>query len=220
MSTNTVKIAIADDHQLFREGIEMIINSVPEFELILEVPDGQALLDGIESAPTPPDVVLLDLNMPRKDGMETTIELRAKHPDIKILILTMFDQEDYILHLLDLGANGYILKNSAASDVKTAIRTLVEKEFYFTDQISQIMVSGLRKKRKLPPAFFAGDRLTIREQEVLGLISSELTASEIAEKLFVSVRTIETHRKNLMDKLGAKNTAGIVYRAMKLGILD
>ena len=220
MSASTIKVAIADDHTLFREGIELIIESVPEFELVLTVPDGQALLDGMVNLPVRPDVVLLDLKMPKKDGMKTTPELRAAYPEIKILILTMFDQEDYILHMLDVGANGYLLKNSSTQDVKTAIKSLAEKEFYFTDQISKVVVAGLRKKRKLPPAFNAGEKLTPREEEVLSLICSENTTQEIADKLFVSVRTIETHRKHLMEKLGATNTAGIIYRAMKQGLLS
>ncbi len=214
----TIRVAIADDHALFREGIKMIIESKSNLKCVIEADNGQSLLDAIASAPKEPDVVLLDLQMPVMDGMECTKRLRQEYPRIKILILTMLDQDDYILHLLDLGANGYLLKNSSAEEVIKAIETVMENDFYFSDHVSKVMLSGLQKKRRPVPVLNATERITEREQEVLELMCQEHTTAEIAEKLFLSVRTVETHRKHLMEKLGAKNTAGIVYRAMKEGV--
>lgn len=216
----TVRVAIADDHALFREGIKMIVESRDNFKCILEADNGKALLEGIAKSPKKPDVVLLDLKMPVMDGMETTKVLRAEYPTIKILILTMLDQDDYILHLLDLGANGYLLKNSSSAEVQKAIATVYERDYYFSEHVSQVMLSGLQKKRRPIPVLNATSRITEREQEVLRLMCDEMTTAEIAERLFVSVRTVETHRKHLMEKLGAKNTAGIIYRALKEGVLD
>ncbi|MGD1845538.1 MAG: response regulator [Salibacteraceae bacterium] len=216
---NTINVGIADDHLLFREGIRLILDRDPQVQLILEASNGQELIDAIEQG-NQPDVVLVDLKMPVKDGMETTRELKANFPEIKILILTMMDQDDYILHLLDIGANGYLLKNSDAQVVVKAIHNVAQNGFYFSDQVSQVMLAGLKRKRKTPPALTGDTRLTEREREVLELICKEYTTADMAEKLFVSERTIETHRKNLMEKLGAKNTAGIVYRAMKEGVLE
>lgn len=220
MNDTVICVAIADDHNLFREGLKLIIEGDQGLHLVLESSNGQELLDAIEGMEHKPDVVLLDLKMPVKDGIETTRELKAEYPEIGVLILTMLDQDDYILHLLDMGANGYLLKNSSATEVQTAIRTVVEKDFYFNQHVSSVMLSGLRRKRKAPPALNNSSHITEREREVLELLCQENTTSEIAERLFVSVRTVETHRKHLMEKLGAKNTAGIVYRAVKEGLLE
>ncbi len=214
-----IKVAIADDHTLFCEGLKLIINSRDDFRLVLEARNGQELLDGIAELEAPPDVLLLDLKMPVKDGIETTKELKVTYPEIKILILTMIDQDDYIIHLLDLGANGYLLKNSSAEEVQNAIVAVAEKGFYFSDYVSQVMLSGLRRKRASPPALDAMTKVSAREIEVCELIATGLTTNEIAERLFISARTVESHRKNLMEKLGVKNTAGIVYRALKEGLL-
>lgn len=215
-----IRIAIADDHKLFREGLKMIIETGEHLNLIGEAENGQQLLDAVQAMPEKPQVILLDLKMPVKDGIETLKVLKAEYPEIRVLILTMIDQDDYILHLLDLGANGYLLKNSSSDEVQTAIKTVVEKDFYFNEHVSKIMLNGLRKKRKTPQALDGSPDITEREKEVLDLLCKEQTTSEIAERLFVSVRTVETHRKHLMEKLGAKNTAGIIYRAVKEGLVE
>lgn len=216
----TIRVAVADDHALFREGIKMIVESRENLRCVIEADNGQALLDAIAKAAKEPDVVLLDLKMPVMDGMECTKRLREEYPRIKILILTMLDQDDYILHLLDLGANGYLLKNSSADEVQRAIETVMERDFYFSEHVSKVMLSGLQRKRKSVPVLNATASITEREQEVLRMMCDEHTTAEIAERLFLSVRTVETHRKHLMEKLGAKNTAGIIYRALKEGVLE
>jgi DNA-binding NarL/FixJ family response regulator len=215
-----IPIAIADDHQLFREGLGMIIEMNEDYSLVAEAENGQQLIDAINALEEKPQVVLLDLKMPVKDGMETLKEIKASHPEIQVLILTMIDQDDYILHLLDLGANGYLLKNSSSDEVQLAIKTVLEKGFYFNEHVSRVMLEGLRKKRKVPQGFDHSSDISGREREVLNLLCKEHTTAEIAELLFVSVRTVETHRKHLMEKLGAKNTAGIIYRAVKEGLVE
>jgi DNA-binding NarL/FixJ family response regulator len=214
-----IHIAICDDHALFCDGLKLIINSRPDFDLVFEAHNGQELLDGISKLKTPPDVVLLDLKMPVKDGIETTRELRVAYPRLSILILTMLDQDDYILHLLDLGANGYLLKNSSAQEVLEAIENVVQKGFYFSDHVSQVMLEGLKRKRTPPTSFNAANKFSSRELEVCDLMKEGLTTQEIADRLFISNRTVETHRKNLMEKFGVKNSAGVIYRALKEGLL-
>lgn len=219
MKPETIRIAIADDHKLFCEGLRLIIQSNPRFELLFEASDGQQLLDQVALSDPKPEVILLDLRMPVKDGIETTRELKILHPEIKILILTMIDQEDYILHLLDLGANGYLLKNLSAGDIHVAIETVAEKGFFFNDHTTQVMLQGLKRKRAAAPQLETGNKISSREIEVCRLMADGFTTSEIAERLFISSRTVETHRKNLMEKLGVKNSAGIIYRAVKEGLL-
>lgn len=214
-----IRIAIADDHALFCEGLTLIINSRPDFELVLTAHNGQELMDGIEKLKNPPDVVLLDLKMPVKDGIETTKELHISYPETRILVLTMLDQNDYILHLLDLGANGYLLKNSSAEEVLQAIESVVQKGFCFSDHISQVMLDGLKRKRVAAPKLNETSQFSSREIEVCELMKEGLTTQEIADRLFISNRTVETHRKNMMEKLGVKNSAGVIYRALKEGWL-
>ncbi|KAB2914348.1 MAG: response regulator transcription factor [Bacteroidetes bacterium] len=220
MRKETIKVAVADDHTLFREGLKLIVNSCDGLELIFEAENGQVLLEGITKITKLPDVVLLDLRMPIKDGIETTKELRQQYPDIKILVLTMIDQDDYIIHLLDMGASGYLLKNSSADEVQKAIFSVMESGFYFNDHVSKVMLNGLKRKRTLPPMLDAMTKISAREIEVCELMAEGFTTQEIADKLFISARTVETHRKHLMEKLDAKNTAGIIYRALKEGLLQ
>ena len=220
MKTAPIRIAIADDHQLFREGMSLILSRNERMEVIFDVPDGEALIQRLESSDALPHVVLLDLKMPVKDGAETTKILRELFPEIKVLILTMIEQDDYILHLLNMGANGYLLKNATAEEVYSAVTRAVENGFYFNDHVSQVLLKGLQKKRRTVPALNNQLNITQREREVLGMLCQELTTADIAEQLFLSIRTVETHRKNLMEKLGARNTAGIIYRALKQGIIE
>lgn len=225
MEQSTItNIGIADDHTLFREGITHIVNGHPNCNLALAAANGQELLDKLavlQSSGKPlPHVLLVDLKMPVLDGMETTVQLRQQFPEIKILILTMLDQQDYITHLLNLGAHGYLLKDSTAGEVLRAIESVMQTGYYFSHKVSHAMLTGLQHKQRKPAALNPVLRITPRELEVLTLLGQECTTAEIAERLFVSTRTIETHRKHLMEKLGAKNTAGIIYRALKEGVLQ
>lgn len=216
-----ITIAIADDHKLFREGLGMILSSMEEFNVLFDAADGQDLMDQLESETSvKPEVLLLDLKMPNKDGLETTREVVSKYPDIKILILTMLDDDDYILHALDQGAHGYLLKDTSADEMKEAILAVYREGYFFSHRVAQVMLKGLKRKPGAPQALNNSVRITEREKEVLGMICQEMTNTAIADKLFLSIRTVESHRKNLLEKLGAKNTAGLVFRAMKEGLVE
>ncbi|HTF81223.1 MAG TPA: response regulator transcription factor [Cytophagales bacterium] len=215
----SINIAIADDHQLFREGLSFILSSSKKYNILFEAENGMELLHKMNSKKLP-EVILMDLKMPIMDGIEATEKIKAQYPDVKIIILTMHHEESVILHLLDLGANGYLLKNSSSQEVANAIDQVVTKDYYFTEYITSVMLKGIRKQIK-PAVVQEGDfQLTKREIEVLTLICSELTTGEIAERLCISERTVETHRKSLLEKLNAKNTAGLVIKAMKANVIE
>lgn len=207
-----IKIAIADDHQLFREGLITILSAVDQFEVLYDVDTGEKLIERVQE--NRPDIILLDLKMPDMDGIQVTEVLKARDPSIKIMILSMHHQEDFILHMLNLGVNAYLQKNTSSNTLRDAIFTTYANDYYFDDEVSKIMLHGLKKKQLHRPRLDGTGHLTPREVEILELICREYTTGEIASKLFLSQRTVETHRKNLLEKLGAKNTAGLVIRAI------
>lgn len=213
---NQIHIALADHNQLFREGLVQIIQSQDNFNVVIETDNGETLLEKIGQQVSLPDIVLLDLNMPRIDGIEAAQQIRKKHPSVKMIVLTKRHEENFIIHMLNLGVNAYLFKNTSSEEVKKAIQAVYERDFYFDDHISQTMLRGLRQKQtKKSKNFEKSITLTPREIEVLKLICEENTTAEIAEKLYVSKRTIETHRKNLLEKLHVKNTVGLVIKAIQ-----
>jgi len=218
------RIAIADDHALFRKGMRNLLEEINGIEVIIEAGNGQELLDQLEH--TPVELILLDLSMPVLDGMATLPKLREHYPDIKVLVLSMYDQENFVAHLMKEGASGYLVKDADFEEVERAIKSTLEKGYYFSEQVSEVLLDALKNKQKTIPSLNnqartpVADDLTPREKEVLRLICDELTTSEIAEKIFLSPRTIEGYRNRLLDKTGAKNTAGLVVYAAKQGWLD
>ncbi|MGH1384972.1 response regulator transcription factor [Kordia sp.] len=213
MNNKTIKVGITDDHALFREGVKLIIDNFEGIEVILEAENGRELLTKLKNEV--PDVILLDLEMPEMDGIETTQKLREYYPDIKVLILSMHKEERMITYLMEIGANGYILKDAAPGEFEEAIRSVYEKGFYFNESVSFAMLNGLKDKTKKPPKIGKDYHLTSREMEVLALIAQGLTTAEMGEKLFLSSRTIEGHRNNLLSKLDAKNTAALIIKAIQ-----
>ena len=211
-----IKLALADDQNLFRKGMAMLLREINGMEVTLECANGKDLLKAI--AVVPVDIVLLDLEMPVMDGVETMKRMRTDHPDVKVLVLSMHSEEKFIVHLMELGANGYLLKTAEATEVENAIRSVAESGYYFSDMVSQVMLQGLVKKDKVRPYFNVVDPLSERELEVLKLICAEKTTPEIAEQLFLSPRTVEGHRNNILLKTGARNVAGLVVFAMTNGI--
>ena len=211
-----IKLALADDQNLFRKGMSMLLRELDGMEVTLECANGKDLLKAIGVVPV--DIVLLDLEMPVMDGVETMKRMRTDHPEVKVLVLSMHSEEKFIVHMMELGANGYLLKTAEAAEVETAIRSVAESGYYFSDMVSQVMLQGLVKKDKVRPYFNVVDPLSERELEVLKLICAEKTTPEIAEQLFLSPRTVEGHRNNILLKTGARNVAGLVVFAMTNGI--
>lgn len=212
-----IKIIIADDHQLFIEGVHSLINSMNDIKIIKEVNDGRALIEVLEH--TKCDIILMDINMPILDGIEATRQIKKTYPEIKILMLTMFSSRDYIEKLLRAGADGYLLKNTDVIELKEAIETLMRGESYFSKEVTERIMEGLQKKKHEEKTKHLIE-LTEREIDVLKLIVQEFTTAEIAEKLFISTHTVETHRKNLISKLNVRNVAGLVRYAMENGLVE
>jgi DNA-binding NarL/FixJ family response regulator len=211
-----VRLALADDQVLFRRGLAMLLADMAEVRIVLECANGEELLAGLRNDAV--DIVLLDLEMPVMDGMAAMKRIREEHPQVKVIVLSMHDQEKFIVHLMELGANGYVLKTAEPDEIEGAIRAVAATGYHFSPMVSRVMLHGLVKKEKVKPTFDDVDPLTERELEVLRLICQELTTTEIAGKLFLSPRTVEGHRNNILLKTGARNTAGLVVYALTRGI--
>lgn len=214
----TIKLGLVDDHNLFREGIKSLLKKMKQIALVLEAVNGQDLF--IKLNDTHPDIILLDLEMDKMNGIDTITHLKTSHPDIKIIILTMHKEERMISYLMEMGANGYLLKDTNQKELEEAIHAVYNKGFYFNNYVSEALLKGLKSKTHHPPLIGKDYQLTNRELEVLNLIKEELTTAEIGERLFLSTRTIEGHRKNLLFKLDVKNTAGLMIKAIQEKIIE
>jgi len=213
-----IKYAIADDHKIFRQGLKYALADDHKLKLTGEAENGIELMALLAKQKT--DVVLLDIKMPDMDGIETTQKIQSDYPDIKILILTTHEEENFIIHLLELGANGYLVKNAEPEEIKNAIHHVYENDYYFNDLVSNAMLRNITDKNKHDDKSHDDIKLTNREKEVLKLICAEYTTAEIAEKIFLSARTVEGIRTSLIEKVGVRNAAGLVVYAVKSGIAN
>lgn len=212
----TIRYVIADDHKIFREGLRLVLGDDAQLKFVAEAENGEELLHILKGNES--DVVLLDLKMPVMDGLTATKEIRAKYPNVKILILTMHDEEQMIIHMLEAGANGYLLKNADPSEIKQAIYAVTENNFYFNDMVSGTMLKNIVNKNMAAPSFKPAVQLEEREIKILQLICQECTSAEIGEQVFLSARTVEGIRAGIMEKVGVRNIAGLVMYAVKNGI--
>lgn len=216
---NNIKVVLADDHSLFRKGMAKLIGEIPGMEVIFGAPDGEELMRFLKVTEEKPSIILMDLNMPKLNGVDATPLIRKHYPGIKIIVLSVHDEEHFIVRMIENGADGYLFKNAEIEEVEKALKDVMSNGFYLNEK----MIAAIRKATsfKNKKASFSNTvHLTDRELEVLRLICGELTAAEIAVKLFLSNRTIEGHRQNLLDKTGARNTAGLVIYAIKNKLLD
>ena len=214
-----IRIILIDDHAIIRDGIRSLLREEPGLEVVGEACSGQELLDKL--ATTPCDIVVLDLNMPGTDGFATIPLLRERYPDVRILVLSMLDNERYVAQAIELGALGYALKSTGRTELVYAINTVAAGQPYLC---SVIGLALLRKMHSLDGHNSIAPRVTSglskREMEVLQLIAEGMTNAEIADKLFTSKRTIETHRQNIIEKTQAKNTAALIKYAVSQGMLS
>ena len=217
------RIILADDHAILRDGIRALLSAEPDLEVVGEANNGAEVLAMLET--TPADVVLMDVQMPVLDGFATMPELRERFPEVRVLVLTMLDHENYVARMLEAGALGYVLKNAAISEITHAIRTVAAGSPFLCTEIGLSMLfkavaqqsSGSHATDDASGS--AGADLTARELEVLKLIAEGLTNAEISDKLFTSKRTIETHRQNIITKTQMKNTASLIRFAVSEGLV-
>ncbi len=213
------RILIADDHSMFADGIESILNEQEGIQVVGKCYDGASILPYLKKNEI--DIILLDVNLPEKNGIEVCKEVIAAFPEMKILAISMFNQESYVTEILKNGAKGYILKNTGREELMQAIQTVTEGNTFFSKDVTQTIMRGLMNERKggTPSKGFI-PKITRREKEVLKLIVQEYTTQEIGEKLFISLKTVESHRSSLLAKVSVRNTAGLVRKAIEHKLLD
>lgn len=212
-----VKIAVVDDHLLFRTGIVSLLKDYDHLDVIFQASNGVELL--AMAAENPPDVVLLDIQMPEMDGIKATVRLKELYPDIKIIILTMHNEDEYIFDLMRKGANGFIPKNKSLDVLVDAIDSVIEKGYYYNDQITHALLNVNDEHLSVPGNAHPLE-LTGRELEIVKLICAQKSIREIANILEISPRTVDTHKNNIFLKTGAKNIIGVALYAVQNKLIN
>jgi DNA-binding NarL/FixJ family response regulator len=207
-------IIIADDHQIVRDGVRSLLEGEPEITVTGEAEDGEDVLNLLKSEPA--DLVIMDINMPRMDGITCTEIISREFPDTRVLALTMLIEDQHVKAMIHAGASGYIMKNSGKEELLKAIRRIVDGKHYFSEEATNaIMMDLLQPSEKKEKKDGDDIPLTEREVEILKLIALEMTNEEIGKKLFISRRTVDAHRRNLLEKTGSRNTAGLIKYAVR-----
>ncbi len=214
-----IRILLADDHRILRDGIRALLNDEPDMAVVGEADNGRWAVE--QAHALRPDVVLMDIAMPLLNGLEATRQIRRDHPEIRVLILTMHQNEEYVPQVLEAGASGYVLKHAAAHELVTAIRAVAQGAAFFSPEIARTLANayvGLRHQdESQPPTPF--DDLTSREREILQLVAEGYTNREIAEMLNISFKTVKTHRLHLMQKLELHDRGDLIKYAIQKGII-
>lgn len=213
-----IKIGIADDHKIFRKGVILSMRQYTNLRFVLEAENGEELLSMIPDSM--PEIILCDLKMPIKDGIDATKAITKMFPTIRVIILTMYEDDRFVGHLMDCGAAGYLLKNTEPAEVYKAINDVKRIGFYLSPFVNRILIKKNYSKQKFNPSLASEAVLSEREKEVLMLVAMEFTATEIASKIFISARTVEAIKDRLMERFGVKNSVGLIFYAMKNRLLD
>lgn len=216
--SDVIKVAIADDHKIFRKGVILSLRQWANIKFVQEAENGEELLAGLPFSE--PDVVLMDLRMPVKDGIETTKQLSKDYPHIYVIVLSMYEDERFVSHMMENGAQGYLLKNAEPQEIRKAIVDVHEKGYYLNNFVNRILLKKAHSRQKAIPSLNSEIVLNDREKDVLKYICMEYTATEIAEKMDISNRTVEAIKDRLMERFGSKNTAGLVFFAVKNNLVD
>jgi len=212
-----VRIVIAEDHTILREGLRSLLSSEPNFEIVGEAEDGREAIKCVEKFR--PDLILTDLSMPRMNGMEAIEEIKRQSPKTKVLVLTVHKAEEYILATFRAGANGYLLKDSTHAELVMAVKKVLSGKQYISPEISEKVIEGYLEGKKTLKSQTSWETLTQREREILKLIAEGYKNKEIAEDLCISVKTVEKHRANLMEKLDLHNASALTAFAMEKGLV-
>lgn len=208
-----IKLALVDDHEMFRSGVKMILSEEKDLEVVIEATNGESYLKQLEVMR--PDITLLDISMPGLDGFETAKRAIKKHPGIQIIVLSMHSQVDYYYKMIDIGVKGFVIKNSGIDELLNAIHKVKAGKSYFAQDLLQNIVETMGKNKETPKA-----GLTQKEINVLQLICNGLTNHEIADQLFLSIKTIEKYRSNLLHKTDTRNSAHLVKFAIENKLIE
>jgi two-component system response regulator NreC len=212
------RIVIAEDHTILREGLKALISSHPEFEVAGEAKDGAEAIRSVNDIG--PDLVLMDLSMPKMSGMSAIVEIKKRCPKTKILVLTIHNMEEYILEALRAGANGYVLKDADHEELFLAIKTVLEGKSFLSPSVSKKVIEGYLEGKRSVKTDTSWETLTQREREILKLIAEGYKNKEIASLLFISAKTVEKHRANLMKKLDLHNVQSLTAFAIERGLIS
>lgn len=215
-----IRIILADDHTLIRSGIKMLLRDASDITVAGEAENGEEAIRITQELK--PDVAVIDLSMPKMSGIEAIGIIRKKYPSVKVLVLTMHENEEYVLQIFKAGASGYVLKTAGKDELTGAIRSVAKGERYFSSRVSEVLAEGFTRREEGGRKYRSGDEvpLTRREKEILALVADGLTNQEIGEKLFISHRTVDTHRTNIMQKLDIHDIATLVRYAIQHGIVS
>jgi two-component system response regulator NreC len=213
-----IKVVIADDHAIVREGVRMILAKEKDIEVVGEAADGQQALEFVETHK--PTVVIMDISMPGMGGIEATQKLKERHPKVAVLALTMHEDESYVFQLLRAGASGYVLKRAAAQDLVQAVRAAANGEAFLYPSVARKVVADYLKRVEAGEERTRYDGLTDREKEILTHIAQGLANQQIAEKLFISIKTVQTHRAHILEKLGLHDRTELVRYAIRKGLIE
>ncbi len=218
--TSLIKIAIADDHKIFRDGIKMALSTKENLKMIWEAEDGKDLMHkvGIKK----PDVLLMDIRMPEIDGINAISMLRKEYDDIKIIVLTMYDDQQMISKMMEMGANAYLTKTTDPDEIYEAILTCMNDDFYFNQLVNNAVMGKLMQKKNVRHHYGNNTPITFSEKElkILQLLAEDKTTEEISKIIFLSPRTIETIRQNMKNKIGAKTIGGLITYGMRNRMIE
>ena len=218
MSTQQIKLAIADDHKIFRDGIKMALKDRDYLKILWEAEDGKDLMHKLKLKQ--PDVLLMDIRMPEIDGVNAINLIRKEYDDLKVVILTMYDDQEMITKMMEMGANAYLTKTSDPDEIYQAILTCMNNDFYFNDLVNKAVLLKLQHKNTVRRFYPTPAKFSEKELRILKCIADDKTTEEISKEVFLSPRTIETIRQNMKQKVGAKTIAGLVMYAMRNKLLE
>jgi DNA-binding NarL/FixJ family response regulator len=213
-----IKVAIADDHKIFRDGIKMALSGKEYLKIIWEAEDGKDLIHKMKIKL--PDVLLMDIRMPEMDGINAISLLRKEYEEVRIIVLTMYDDQEMISKMMEMGANAYLTKTTDPDEIYNAILTCMNDDFYFNDLLNKAVLMKLQQKKTTRQFYPNPIKFNEKEISILKLIAQDKTTEEISREVFLSPRTIETIRQNMKTKVGAKTIAGLVMYGMRNKLID
>lgn len=218
ISEDIIKVAIADDHKIFRDGIKMALSGKKFLKIVWEAEDGKDLMHKMRLKL--PDVLLMDIRMPEMDGVNAISLLRKEYETVKVIVLTMYDDQEMITKMMEMGANAYLTKTTDPEEIYNAILTCMNDDFYFNDLVNKAVLLRLQQKRPVKVFFPNAVNFSEKELKILRLIADDKTTEDISKEVYLSPRTIETIRQNMKTKVGAKTIAGLVMYAMRNKLLE